>query len=193
MNESAAADGSRAIVLACIKRLCDKSEQRVANYCDIVAESGISPHVVKDRCKELVESREIERVSRGVYGAVKVFAPPRPISKTVLADGEVVLEIGDDVVHLTPQEERLLRGMFGSAPVEIHQPPSQVQAAQPVEQSPVMQITEIACLYRVPVRFARQNIVTAQGFPLPIPGSSQRKKLWPRHAVERHAQSAHVH
>ena len=192
MSESAA-DGSRAIVLACIKRLCDKSEQRVANYCDIVAESGISPHVVKDRCKELVESQEIERVSRGVYGAVKVFAPPRPISKTVLADGEVVLEIGDDVVHLTPQEERLLRGMFGSAPVEIHQPPPQVQAAQPVEQSPVMRITEIACLYRVPVRFARQNIVTAQGFPSPIPGSSQRKKLWPRHAVERHAQSAHVH
>ena len=143
------ADGSRAIVLACIKRLCDKSEKRVANYCDIVAESGISPHVVKDRCKELVESQEIERVSRGVYGAVKVFKPPRPISKTVLADGEVVLEIGDDVVHLTPQEERLLRGMFGSAPVEIHQPPPQVQAAQPVEQSLVMDIGEIACLFLV--------------------------------------------
>lgn len=187
------ADGSRAIVLACIKRLCDRSEKRVANYCDIVSEAGISPHVVKDRCKELVESQEIERVSRGVYGAVKVFAPPRPISKTVLVDGEVVLEIGDDVVHLTPQEERLLRGMFGSAPVEIHQPPPQAQAVQPVEQSPVMQITEIARLYRVSVRFAHKHIVTAQGFPSPIPGSSQRKKLWPRHAVERHGQSAHVH
>lgn len=185
MNESAA-DGSRAIVLACIKRLCDKSETRVANYCDIVAESGISPHVVKDRCKELVESREIERVSRGVYGAVKVFKPPRPISKTVLADGEVVLEIGDDVVHLTPQEERLLRGMFGSAPVEIHQPPPQAQAAQPVEQSPVMDIGEIACLFRVSRRFAFKKIIAAQGFPQPIPGSHRRKMLWARSDVEAH-------
>ncbi len=178
------ADGSRAIVLACVKRLCDKSEQRVANYCDIVAESGISPHVVKDRCKELVESREIERVSRGVYGAVKVFKPPRPISKTVLADGEVVLEIGDDVVHLTPQEERLLRGMFGSAPVEIHQPPPQVQAAQLVELSPVMDIGEIACLFRVSRRFALNRIIAAQGFPRPISGSHRRKMLWARSDVE---------
>ena len=185
MSESAA-DGSRAIVLACIKRLCDKSEQRVANYCDIVSESGISPHIVKDRCKELVESQEIERVSRGVYGAVKVFAPPRPISKTVLADGEVVLEIGDDVVHLTPQEERLLRGMFGSAPVEIHQPPPQVQAAQPVEPSPVMDIGEIACLFRVSRRFAFTRIIAAQGFPRPIPGSHRRKMLWSRSDVEAH-------
>ena len=180
------ADGSRAIVLACIKRLCDKSEKRVANYCDIVSESGISPHVVKDRCKELVESQEIERVSRGVYGAVKVFAPPRPISKTVLADGEVVLEIGDDVVHLTPQEERLLRGMFGSAPVEIHQPLSQAQAVQPVEISPVMDIGEIACLFRVSRRFAFTRIIAAQGFPRPISGSHRRKMLWARSDVEAH-------
>ena len=158
----------------------------MANYCDIVAESGISPHVVKDRCKELVESQEIERVSRGVYGAVKVFKPPRPISKTVLADGEVVLEIGDDVVHLTPQEERLLRGMFGSAPVEIHQPPPQAQAAQPVEQSPVMDIGEIACLFRVSRRFALNRIIAAQGFPRPIPGSHRRKMLWSRSDVEAH-------
>ena len=186
------ADASRSIVLACIKQLTD--EHGSATYQQIIDAAGISPHIVKERCDQLVNvTHEVERISRGVYRAIKAFAPPRPISKTVLADGEVVLEIGDDVVHLTPQEERLLRGMFGSAPVEIHQPPPQVQAAQPVEQSPVMQITEIACLYRVPVRFARQNIVTAQGFPPPIPGSSQRKKLWPRHAVERHAQSAHVH
>lgn len=193
MTKLTASESNLAIVLACIKRLCDSSDKNVALYSDIVDESDISPHIVKEKVEQLVRDQEVARVSRGVYQAIKVFAPPRPISKTVLADGEVVLEIGDDVVHLTPQEERLMRGMFGSAPVEIHQPPPQAQAAQPVEPSPVMQITEIACLYRVPVRFARQNIVTAQGFPSPIPGSSQRKKLWPRHAVEHHAKSANVH
>lgn len=186
------ADASRAIVSACIKQLTD--EHGSATYQQIIDAAGISPHIVKERCDQLVNvTHEVERISRGVYRAIKAFARPRPISKTMLADGEVVLEIGDDVIHLTPQEDKMLRGMFGSAPVEIHQPSPQAQAVHPVVQSPVMQITEIACLYRVPVRFARKHIVTAQGFPSPIPGSSQRKKLWPRHAVERHAQSAHVH
>ena len=186
------ADASRAIVLACIKQLTD--EHGSATYQQIIDAAGISPNIVKERCDQLVNvTHEVERISRGVYRAIKAFARPRPISKTVLSDGEVVLEIGDDVIHLTPQEDKMLRGLFGSAPVEIHQPPPQAQAVQPVEQSPVMQITEIACLYRVSVRFARKHIVTAQGFPSPIPGSSQRKKLWTRHAVERHAQSAHVH
>ena len=179
------ADGSRAIVLACIKRLCDRSEKRVANYCDIVSESGISPHVVKDRCKELVESQEIERVSRGVYGAVKVFAPPRPISKTVLADGEVVLEIGDDVIHLTPQEDKMLRGMFGSAPVEIHQPPPQVQR-QEKPRAPVLTLENIASIFNVSVRIARDRIVKCHNFPRPISGSTHRKRVWSRAEIEAH-------
>ena len=193
MSESAA-DGSRAIVLACIKRLCDRSEKRVANYCDIVAESGISPHVVKDRCKELVESQEIERVSRGVYGAVKVFAPPRPISKTVLADGEVVLEIGDDVVHLTPQEERLLRGMFGSAPIEIHQPQQQMQAGtvNPIPKSPLMQMKDIAAMYGVSNKVARDRIVRSDGFPKPATGSTRRKRMWARAEIERHLSASNL-
>jgi hypothetical protein len=179
------ADGSRAIVLACIKRLCDRSEKRVANYCDIVSESGISPHAVKDRCKELVESQEIERVSRGVYGAVKVFAPPRPISKTVLADGEVVLEIGDDVVHLTPQEERLLRGMFGSATVELQQVAAPVvqqqqqQAVAPV----IMTLDDIAALFNVSRRVARDKITKDPGFPATVPGSTERKPMWAKATI----------
>ena len=179
------ADASRSIVLACIKQLTD--EHGSATYQQIIDAAGISPHIVKERCDQLVNvTHEVERISRGVYRAIKSFAPPRPISKTVLADGEVVLEIGDDVVHLTPQEDKMLRGMFGSAPVEIHQPPPQVQAAQPVEQSPVMDIGEIACLFRVSRRFALNRIIAAQGFPRPVPGSHRRKMLWARSDVEAH-------
>ena len=185
MSSETPADASRSIVLACIKQLTD--EHGSATYQQIIDAAGISPHIVKERCDPLVNlTHEVERITRGVYRAIKSFAPPRPISKTVLADGEVVLEIGDDVVHLTPQEERLLRGMFGSAPVEIHQPPPQVQAAQPVEQSLVMDIGEIACLFRVSRRFALNRIIAAQGFPRPIPGSHRRKMLWARSDVEAH-------
>ena len=179
------ADASRIIVLQAIKHLTD--EHGSATYQQIIDAAGISPHIVKERCDQLANvTHEVERISRGVYRAIKAFAPPRPISKTMLADGEVVLEIGDDVIHLTPQEDKMLRGLFGSAPVEIHQPPPQAQAAQPVGKSPVMDIGEIACLFRVSRRFALNRIIAAQGFPRPIPGSHRRKMLWARSDVEAH-------
>lgn len=122
------ADASRIIVLQAIKRLTD--EHGSATYQQIIDAAGISPHIVKERCDQLVNvTHEVERISRGVYRAIKAFARPRPISKTVLSDGEVVLEIGDDVIHLTPQEDKMLRGLFGSAPVEIHQPQPPMQAS----------------------------------------------------------------
>jgi len=179
------ADASRAIVLQAIKRLTD--EHGSATYQQIIDAAGISPHIVKERCDQLVNvTHEVERITRGVYRAIKAFAPPRVMSKSHLPDGEVVLDIGDIVIHLTPQEEKILRAMFGSAPVEIHQQPPQAQAAQPVEQSPVMDIGEIACLFRVSRRFAFKKIIAAQGFPQPIPGSHRRKMLWARSDVEAH-------
>lgn len=50
--------------------------------------------------------------------------PARPISRTVLPDGATVLEVGDEVLHLTPRESRMLgEVMTGSAqafaPIEI--------------------------------------------------------------------------
>ena len=151
-----------------------------------------SPHIVKERCDQLVNvTHEVERISRGVYRAIKAFAPPRPISKTMLADGEVVLEIGDDVVHLTPQEDKMLRGLFGSAPVEIHQPaqPMQASTVNLLPQSPIMEIEDIAKLYGVSNKVARDRIVRSDGFPKPITGSTDRKRLWARVEIESNIQA----
>ncbi len=42
--------------------------------------------------------------------------PVRAISRTLLPDGATVLEVGDDVLHLTPRESRMLgEVMAGSA------------------------------------------------------------------------------
>lgn len=187
------ADASRAIVLACIKQLTD--EHGSATYQQIIDAAGISPHIVKERCDQLVNvTHEVERISRGVYRAIKAFRQPRPISKTVLADGEVVLEIGDDVVHLTPQEERLLRGMFGSAPVEIHQPQQQMQVGtvNMDQKSPLMQLNDIATMYGVSNKVARDRIVRSEGFPKPATGSTRRKRMWARAEIERHLSASNL-
>ena len=184
------ADASRAIVLNCIKQLTD--EHGSATYQQIIDAAGISPHIVKERCDQLVNvTHEAERISRGVYRAIKSFAPPRPISKTMLADGEVVLEIGDDVIHLTPQEDKMLRGLFGSAPVEIHQPaqPMQASTVNLIPQSPIMGLEDVAKLYGVSNKVARDRIVRSDGFPKPITGSTDRKRLWSRVEIEQHVQA----
>lgn len=184
------ADASRAIVLQAIKRLTD--EHGSATYQQIIDAAGISPHIVKERCDQLVNvTHEVERISRGVYRAIKAFARPRPISKTVLSDGEVVLEIGDDVIHLTPQEDKMLRGLFGSAPIEIHQPSQPIQASTVnlIPQSPIMGLEDVAKLYGVSNKVARDRIVRCDGFPKPITGSTDRKRLWSRVEIEQHVQA----
>lgn len=187
------ADASRAIVLACIKQLTDAHGS--ATYQQIIDAAGISPHIVKERCDQLVNvTHEAERISRGVYRAIKAFAPPRPISKTVLSDGEVVLEIGDDVIHLTPQEDKMLRGLFGSAAVEIHQPQQQMQVGtvNMDQKSPLMQLKDIATMYGVSNKVARDRIVRSEGFPKPATGSTRRKRMWARAEIERHLSASNL-
>ncbi|ENU16698.1 hypothetical protein QUG64_03135 [Acinetobacter lwoffii] len=69
------------------------------------------PHLTRgqidDRLSYLVDTNQVNRVERGVYMPVQQHRPARMISKTVLNDGTVKIEIGDDIVlTLTPKEAR---------------------------------------------------------------------------------------
>ena len=47
-------------------------------------------------------------------------SPPRPISKTILSNGSAKIEIGDEVLLLTPAEDRALgQLMTGAAGVAV--------------------------------------------------------------------------
>ena len=71
--------------------------------------------VVDDRLRALAEDGRIKRLVRGVYAVVKQYPPTRPMSKTVLSDGFVKIEIGDDVLTLTPREDRVLAVLMAGA------------------------------------------------------------------------------
>lgn len=70
--------------------------------------------IVDDRLRELADEGVLRRLARGVYEVVATFPPARIMSCTELDDGRVKLDIGDDVLTLTPAEARkLARGLTG--------------------------------------------------------------------------------
>lgn len=76
---------------------------------ETVAElTGLKLSIVDDRLRALVDDGKLKRLLRGIYELVEVFPPPRPMSKTILSDGTVKIEIGDEVLTLTPTEDNFL-------------------------------------------------------------------------------------
>lgn len=74
--------------------------------------TGLTLTVVDDRVKALVNDGEAVRVDRGVYEPVARHAAPRIMSRTNLPGGLVKLEIGDEMLTLTPSECRTLGEML---------------------------------------------------------------------------------
>lgn len=75
--------------------------------------TGLKAKIVDDHVERLILHNRLRRLGYGVLEVVEQFPPPRPISKTVMPNGIVKLEIDDVLVELTPKEVRTLAGMFG--------------------------------------------------------------------------------
>ena len=88
---------------------------------ETVAEMCRMPLIVVDeQLRALHKAGQVTRVLRGHYEPALVFDPPRPISKTVLSDGSAKIEVGDEVLLLTPAEDRALgQLMTGAAGVAV--------------------------------------------------------------------------
>ena len=82
---------------------------------DTVAElTGLKLAIVDDRLRALVDDGKLKRLLRGVYELVEAWSEPRELSCTMLSTGWVKLEIGDDLLNLTPTEaRRVARALSG--------------------------------------------------------------------------------
>lgn len=74
--------------------------------------TGLKLSVIDDRVGALIDDGLVIRVQRGVYVPAETHPPARAISKTLLPDGTVKIDIGDDVLTLTPREDRMLAQLF---------------------------------------------------------------------------------
>lgn len=69
--------------------------------------------IIDDRLSYLVDSGQIMRVQRGVFIPTPKHRVARLMSKMVLPDGTVKIEIGDDqILTLTPREARNLGNLM---------------------------------------------------------------------------------
>lgn len=68
--------------------------------------------IIDDNLSSLVNDDLIHRVQRGVYVPTTKHPPARVISKIVLPCGTVKLDIGDEVLTLTPKESRILGSLM---------------------------------------------------------------------------------
>ena len=75
--------------------------------------------IIDDRLSHLVDTGKIIRVERGVYVPVIQHPPSRLMSKTVLPDGTVKIDIGDDVLTLTPKEARSLGSLMAAEAMQF--------------------------------------------------------------------------
>jgi ribosomal protein S25 len=74
---------------------------------ETVAElTGLKMSVVDDRLRALVDDGKLKRLLRGIYELVEAFPEPRELSCTTLSNGWVKLELGDELLRLTPTEAR---------------------------------------------------------------------------------------
>lgn len=74
---------------------------------ETVAElTGLKLSVVDDRLRTLVDDGKLKRLLRGIYELVEAYPPARVISKSILGNGFVKIEIGDQLLTLTPTEDR---------------------------------------------------------------------------------------
>ena len=81
--------------------------------------TGLSLTIIDDRLATLVDDGDLIRKSRGVFLPAVLHPPARPISKTVMPDGLVKIEIGDEVLTLTPREDRTLAGVQAGAALQF--------------------------------------------------------------------------
>lgn len=81
----------------------------------LVQVTGLPLTTVDDRVDYLIKAEDVVRIRPGIFEPARKFPETRPVSQTLLGDGFVKLEVGDDMLHLTPREHRMLSLLLGGA------------------------------------------------------------------------------
>ena len=102
-----------ALVLEAVQDL--HAQEQIVTRETLAELTGLKLSVIDDRLGTLADDGAILRVQRGVYVPAPQHPPARPMSKTVMPDGMVKIEIGDEVLTLTPREDRALANLMAGA------------------------------------------------------------------------------
>lgn len=87
----------------------------------LVEHTGLKLSTVDDRIGALIEDGQVHRIRAGVFTPAIKHPPARAISHTMLPDGMCKLEVGDDLLLLTPREQRMLGMMLSGTAMQFSQ------------------------------------------------------------------------
>lgn len=104
---------SSEIVLEAIKDL--HAQEQVVTRETLADLTELKLTIIDDRLSYLIDSGAIHRIQRGVFVPAPEHKPARLVSKMVLPGGTVKIEVGDDVLTLTPRENRMLAELMAGA------------------------------------------------------------------------------
>ena len=79
---------------------------------------SINAQRLNDAIKTLKDNGSVYGIGKGVYEIAEAYPPARPVSVTIRDDGRRLLEIGDDIATLTPEEARRVGMMLGGDAVQ---------------------------------------------------------------------------
>ncbi|MCH7395932.1 hypothetical protein MMP66_16900 [Acinetobacter dispersus] len=88
------------------------NQEQVVTRETLASSTGLKLSIIDDRLSYLVDNEQIIRVQRGVFIPAVRHRPSRIMSKTVLPDGTVKIEIDEEILTLTPREARNLGNMM---------------------------------------------------------------------------------
>lgn len=100
---------STQVVLHAVQDL--HAQEQIVTRETLAEVTGLKLSIVDDRLSALVDDMMVMRVQRGVYVPAEQYPPARVISKMLLPDGTVKIDIGDQVLTLTPREDRMLAAL----------------------------------------------------------------------------------
>ncbi len=83
--------------------------------------TGLRYTQVDDHVSRLIEVGRLRRVVDGVYELPEPIPEPRPVSVTDLHNGQTMIEIGEQVVHLWSPEVRALARQLGGFAMQYAQ------------------------------------------------------------------------
>lgn len=119
---------STRVVLQAVQDL--HAQEQIVTRETVHALTELKLSIIDDRLKALIEDMLVIRVGKGVFVPADQHPPARPMSKTLLPDGTVNIEIGDHVLILTPKEDRMLASLQTSAMMQTSSIELGHQAAQ---------------------------------------------------------------
>ena len=83
--------------------------------------TGLKPGIVDDHVERWIEKDQLRRAGNGELEVIEQFPASRPVSVTGLRSGLVKLEVGSDLLELTPTEARDVARWFAGFLHELAQ------------------------------------------------------------------------